>query len=96
MSRKLNEESIVDWLATHPEWKRDGDTIRKTVTFPTFRDAIVFVNRLASLADDANHHPDIDIRYNKITVGLTTHDAGGLTERDTKLADRIDHASRTR
>ena len=96
MARKLNEESINDWLERHSEWTREGDTIRKTVTFPKFRDSIVFVNRLATLADEADHHPDIDIRYNKVTVGLSTHDAGGLTEKDTKMAEKIDHASRTR
>jgi 4a-hydroxytetrahydrobiopterin dehydratase len=96
MARKLNEESINDWLERHTEWTREGDTIRKTVTFPKFRDSIVFVNRLATLADEADHHPDIDIRYNKVTVGLSTHDAGGLTEKDTKMAEKIDHASRTR
>ncbi|HKK94199.1 MAG TPA: 4a-hydroxytetrahydrobiopterin dehydratase [Longimicrobiales bacterium] len=96
MARKLNEESITDWLERHPEWTRDGDKIRKTVQFEKFRDSIVFVNRLATLADDAEHHPDIDIRYDKVIVGLTTHDAGGLTEKDTKLAEKIDHASRTR
>jgi len=96
MARKLNDESITDWLEKHPQWTREGDMIKKTVEFPKFRDSIVFVNRLATLADDAGHHPDIDIRYNKVIVGLTTHDAGGLTEKDTKMAAKIDHASGSR
>jgi 4a-hydroxytetrahydrobiopterin dehydratase len=58
-----------------------------------FRDAIVFVNRLASLADTADHHPDIDIRYSKVHVGLSTHDAGGLSEKDTAMAEKIDLAT---
>jgi len=96
MARKLNEESISDWLEAHPKWEREGDLIRKTVKFDSFRDSIVFVNRLATLADQADHHPDIDIRYNEVTVGLSTHDAGGLTEKDTKMAEKIDHASGSR
>jgi len=95
-SRKLNEESIRDWLEAHPNWTREGDVLRKTVKFGSFRDSIVFVNRLATLADQAEHHPDIDIRYDRVTVALTTHDAGGLTEKDTEMAEKVDHASGTR
>ena len=65
----------------------------KTYTFGTFAEGIAFVNRVAKAADAANHHPDIDIRYTKITCILSTHDAGGVTDADLKLADEIEKAS---
>lgn len=92
----LNDASIQDWLDNRSGWKRDGDYIRKTFAFDAFRDSIVFVNRVASLADDHDHHPDIDIRYDKVRIGLSTHDAGGITEKDTKLAEKIDFATSNR
>jgi len=93
MAARLNQESIDGWLKAHAGWKRDGKQIVKEYRFPKFRDAIVFVNRVAGLADDANHHPDIDIRYDRVKLSLSSHDAGGVTERDLALADAIDHSS---
>jgi len=61
--------------------------------FPSFRDAIIFVNRVASLADDLDHHPDIDIRYKTVSLALTTHSTNGLTEKDVKLAESVDFAT---
>jgi len=90
---KLNEKSVGDWLEEQEGWKKDGDMITKEFEFDSFRDAIVFVNRVATIADDVNHHPDIDIRYSTITVAMTTHDAGGLTKRDLALAEKVDHAT---
>lgn len=90
---KLNDASIEDWLAGRSGWRRSGDQLEKTFAFDSFRDAIVFVNRLATLADQANHHPDIDIRYDRVRVGLSTHDEGGITEKDTALAEQIDFAT---
>ena len=90
---KLNDESIADWISNREGWARTGDLIQKTFSFPAFRDSIVFVNRVAGLADDVDHHPDIDIRYNKVRIGLTTHDADGLTSKDLKLAEKIDFAT---
>jgi 4a-hydroxytetrahydrobiopterin dehydratase len=92
----LNDASIQDWLETRSGWARKGDMIEKTYAFEAFRDSIVFVNRVASLADDADHHPDIDIRYDKVRIGLSTHDAGGITEKDTGLAEKIDFATSNR
>lgn len=92
----LNDASIQDWMDNRSGWSREGDTIAKTYAFDAFRDSIVFVNRVASLADAADHHPDIDIRYNKVRIGLSTHDAGGITEKDTKLAEKIDFATSNR
>ena len=70
------------------EWEeRDGALVRE-LEFPSFADAIAFVNRLAELAESENHHPDVDIRYRRVTVWWTTHSAGGITERDRELAER--------
>jgi 4a-hydroxytetrahydrobiopterin dehydratase len=96
MAEKLNDESIQGWLDGRSGWTRDGDLIRKEFSFDSFRDSIVFVNRVATLADTANHHPDIDIRYDTVTIGLSTHDAGGLTEKDLELAEQVDFATSSR
>jgi 4a-hydroxytetrahydrobiopterin dehydratase len=90
---KLNDVSIQDWLVGRPGWSRKGDALVKTFRFPSFRDAIVFVNRLATLADEANHHPDIDIRFTQVRVSLSTHDAGGITDKDTGMAEQIEFAT---
>ena len=73
-----------------PKWREQKQVISRTFEFPTFAEGIRFVNRVAEAADAADHHPDIDIRYNRITLALSTHDAGGLTFRDTQLAEKID------
>jgi len=90
---KLNDASIQDWLGGRPGWGRDGDALVKTFSFDSFRNAIVFVNRLATLADQHEHHPDIDIRYDKVRVSLSTHDAGGITDKDTSMAEQIEFAT---
>ena len=64
--------------------------ITKLYKFPDFKEAMGFVNRVADLAEEADHHPDILIRYNKVTLTLSTHSAGGLTEKDSQLARKID------
>jgi 4a-hydroxytetrahydrobiopterin dehydratase len=89
----LNEESIAGWLAGRVGWKREGEAITKLFTFPSFRDAIVFVNRVATIADTVKHHPHIDIQFDKVRLSVTTHDAGGLTETDFDLAQRVDFAN---
>ena len=73
-------------------WKRKGQILTKEFRFTSFRDSIVFVNRVASLADDLNHHPDIDVRYTTVILALTTHEAQALTEKDLELAERVDFA----
>ncbi len=93
MTGDLNDESIDGWLKGRKGWKRLGNTIEKDFQFPSFRNSIIFVNRVASLADDLDHHPDIDIRYTTVRLTLTTHSAGGLTEKDLKLAEAIDFAT---
>jgi 4a-hydroxytetrahydrobiopterin dehydratase len=87
----LDESAIQTALRELPGWKRDGDQIVKTFEFDNFESAMLFVTRVAEAAQAADHHPDIDIRWNKVTLALSTHAAGGLTERDTALAHRIQH-----
>lgn len=84
--KKLSVAEIKVALATVPDWKKRGGTIARTFAFKDFPAAIKFVNGVAKLAEKAWHHPDIDIRWNKVTLTLTTHDAGGLTDRDFALA----------
>lgn len=81
----------ADAAAKHtPDWKRKGEAITRTFEFKDFAGALQFVNAVAQLAERANHHPDIDIRWNKVTLALSTHDEGGLTNKDFKLAAQID------
>ena len=92
-AEKLNAESIKGWLNARRGWKRRANKLTKDFEFESFRDSIVFVNRIATLADGMNHHPDIDVRYATVTVTVTTHDAGGITEKDLDLAAQIDFAT---
>src|SRR5262249_44697269 len=86
----LDDDRITERLASLPGWTREGDEIVKTFELPTFPDAITFVTRIADRAEAANHPPDLDIRYRKVRVALSTHDAGGLTEKDFDLATEIE------
>jgi 4a-hydroxytetrahydrobiopterin dehydratase len=87
---KLEEAKIISALATLPGWQRDGQIISRTVEFKNFPAAMKYVNAVAELAEDAQHHPDIDVRWNKVTLTLTTHDAGGLTPKDIAVARQCD------
>jgi 4a-hydroxytetrahydrobiopterin dehydratase len=89
----LPDDTITERLATMPGWAREGDEIVKTFEFPSFTEAIFFVDRMADEAEAANHHPDIDIRYRKVRVALTTHDEGGITDKDFALAGEIESVS---
>jgi len=89
---RLSAAQIKTALRAAPEWRRQGSTITRTFVFKNFPGAIRFVNYVAKLAEAAWHHPDIDIRWNKVTLTLTTHDAGGLTRKDFALARQIDAA----
>ena len=93
MLQKLNAESIRGWLDARKGWKRRSNKLMKDFEFASFRDSIVFVNRVASIADQHDHHPDIDIRYTTVTLTLSTHDAGGITEKDLDVAEQIDFAT---
>ena len=83
---KLTETELTAHLPKLPNWTRTGETIAKTYHFADFTQAMQFVNQVAETAEDVNHHPDMDIRYNKVTLALTTHDSGGLTQNDMDLA----------
>ena len=87
---KLNASEIQTALRSVPDWNQQGATITRTFQFKDFPRAIEFVNAVAKLAETAWHHPDIDVRWNKVTLTLTTHDAGGLTEKDFQLAQQFD------
>jgi len=86
---RLDENQIRERLAKVPGWQRRGEAITRTWSFADFREAMAFVTRVALAAEAANHHPDIDIRYSKVTLTLTTHDASGLTAKDFALAESI-------
>jgi 4a-hydroxytetrahydrobiopterin dehydratase len=86
----LSEEEISSQFRELKGWTRTGSEIRKTVECTDFVRAMGFVNSLALLAERINHHPDIDIRWNKVTLTLSTHSEGGLTDLDFKLAKSID------
>jgi 4a-hydroxytetrahydrobiopterin dehydratase len=80
-------------LASVPEWEIVNGELVRTLQFKDFRAALGFVNRVGELAEEAGHHPDIDIRYNRVRLALVTHDAGGLTDKDFSLAARADSAA---
>jgi len=85
----LSDEEITAALAGLPGWARSGDSITTTVKLADFRAAILYTGAVAYLAEAANHHPDILIQWNKVTLTLSTHSAGGLTGADMALAERI-------
>lgn len=93
---KMNAESIRGWLGAHRGWKRRSNRLTKEFVFGHFRDSIVFVNRVATLADSHAHRPDIDIRGATVTLTLTTEGVGGITEKDVQLAEQIDFATSAR
>ena len=86
----LAEADLVGALVRVPGWRHEGAAIQREFRFRDFAETMKFVNRVASLAEEANHHPDISIRYNRALLELSTHDEGGLTERDFALAEQID------
>lgn len=96
MAKKLETSAVKAWLNDRDGWKLKSRTIIKTFKFDSFRNSIVFVNRVATLADDQDHHPDIDVRYDQVTISLSTHDAGGITEKDLELAKAVDFATSAR
>ncbi|GAA4236045.1 4a-hydroxytetrahydrobiopterin dehydratase [Streptosporangium album] len=86
----LDDSSVDRRLADVPEWRREGNEIRRTIKASDFPTAIRIVDEVAVEAEKLNHHPDIDIRWRTLHLTLSTHDAGGLTEMDFTLAARID------
>jgi 4a-hydroxytetrahydrobiopterin dehydratase len=92
MRQKLSDLEIQRALGGLAGWSRRGETLVKTYTFERFADGIAFVDRVAVAADAMDHHPDIDIRYTKVTMSLSTHDAGGITTSDLQLSEKIEGA----
>jgi 4a-hydroxytetrahydrobiopterin dehydratase len=89
----LSDADVQQALAGLPGWERVGDEIAKTFECASFPDAIAFVVRIGFFAEQADHHPDLDVRWRKVKVALTTHDAGGLTQKDVELATKIEGAA---
>jgi 4a-hydroxytetrahydrobiopterin dehydratase len=90
---KLTDAELEAFLSNTEGWTSQGNAIHKDFTFPGFRAAMAFVNRVAEQADAARHHPDIEIHYNRVRISLSTHDAGGVTEKDVAAAAEIDAAA---
>ncbi|MSU76083.1 4a-hydroxytetrahydrobiopterin dehydratase [Patescibacteria group bacterium] len=90
MSKAFTADEIDSRLGPLEGWSASGTSITKTFEFEDFGQAMDFVNHVASAAEEQDHHPDIDIRFNKVTLNLSSHDAGGVTEKDIKLAEAIE------
>ncbi len=90
MSQLIQTEDLTRWIKKAPEWEYEDNCLARTVEFDEFTAAIDFVNDVAEIAEEAHHHPDIDIRWCKVTLRLTTHDQGGVTDLDFEMASRID------
>jgi 4a-hydroxytetrahydrobiopterin dehydratase len=90
---RLSDEEIERRLADLDGWQRDGDAIQRQFKLDDFKGSVDFVNRLTPEAEDMNHHPDLAISWNEVTVTLSTHSEGGLTANDFELARRIDAAA---
>jgi len=86
----LSATEIASHLKSRPDWKVERGELVRTFKFETFPNAISFVNKVADLAEEAGHHPDIDIRYNQVKLALVSHDAGGLTGKDFAIAAGAD------
>ena len=93
MRTKLSDLEIRRAMSALPGWARKGDVLTKTYSFARFSDGIRFVDQVAEVADKMDHHPDIDVRYTKITFSLSTHDVGGITQNDIDLAAAIEKAA---
>lgn len=87
---KLSQDELAAGLERLPGWRRQGEVIERTYELPDFRTALAFVAYVGELAEQADHHPDIDIRYNRVRLGLATHSEGGVTGKDLGLARKID------
>lgn len=90
MPQLLSDEEIGKALGHLRDWRLEEGALVREAELESFPQAIQVVNRIAEIAENDNHHPDIDIRWRKVTLGLTTHDAGGLTFRDTRGATEAD------
>lgn len=87
---KLSDSQIEAGLEKRPDWSEIGGQVQRTFQFPDFQASMAFVQKLADYAERVQHHPDILIRYNKVTLTVSTHDAGGITQKDFDLAEEAD------
>ena len=87
---RLSPDEIAAALHGLPDWSGDGEGLRRTVELPSFRDAVAAIGRIADVAEEMDHHPDIDLRWRTLHLSLVSHSAGGVTENDLELARRID------
>jgi 4a-hydroxytetrahydrobiopterin dehydratase len=90
MRKPLSETDLLEAVSKLPNWRLENGELVRLATFKDFMKSMEFVNHVAVVAEKANHHPDIDIRYNKVRLALVTHDAGGITENDIKMAETLD------
>lgn len=87
---KLTQEQIDAQLAEFSDWSQSGEALQRTFRFDDFKQAMQFVDQVATLAERMQHHPDIMIRYNKVTLTLSTHDAGGISSKDFEFVEATD------
>jgi 4a-hydroxytetrahydrobiopterin dehydratase len=87
---QLPDDAVRKGLDSLPGWERRDDEIEKVYELPSFPDAIAFVTRVGFLAEKADHHPDLDVRWRKVRIGLSTHSEGGITDKDLALAGEIE------
>jgi len=90
MENLIPEEQLEDWMKKVPEWDLEEDCICRTFEFDSYMDGIDFVNQVAEIAEEAGHHPIMEIGYEEVEVTLSTHDSSGLTEMDFLVAQKID------
>ena len=90
MAALIAQSNLKEMMKRVPEWDADKTSIERTFEFDDFIQAVDFVNAVAEIADEEGHHPDIDIRWNKVRLALSTHSEGGLTEMDFQMAEKID------
>lgn len=90
MSDLIEKSELKEYLKRIPEWELEGKKIERVFEFDDFNESIDFVNGIAEIAEETEHHPDIDIRWNKVKLILSTHNKGGLTDLDFELAEKID------
>ena len=93
MNTVLSPSEVDQALRKLPGWTRRGNAIERVFQFGSFLEAMEFVNKVAVAAEAANHHPDIVINYNKVTLGLVSHDSGGVTQRDMRMAGKINEVA---
>ena len=93
---KLSKSEVSERLKKLRGWRLDVDTIKKEYQFPSFPKAIKFINKVAEISEEADHHPDIVISFRKVILSLSTHDEGGITQKDFRLAERLEKTARKR